>query len=196
MLVIIDRGHGIDTKGKRSPDGLVFEWEWADKFANNLVKRLKADGVCVSKLVKDANDVPLMNRVHKANLDAECAGVENTLLLSVHCNAQNTGNGIPLNARGFNAFVAPNASYNSRWFARELQAEMWKAGYRGNRADSEYLLGNFAICRDVKCPAVLAEYLFMTNSEDVKMLLSDEHRNKMLAITVDVIERYINKFKV
>ena len=51
--IIIDNGHGIDTKGKRSPvwpDGSqLLEWEFNRDIANRLKEQLKVTGCLYGK---------------------------------------------------------------------------------------------------------------------------------------------------
>jgi N-acetylmuramoyl-L-alanine amidase len=43
------------------------------------------------------------------------------------------------------------------------------------------------------CPAVLTENLFMDNKEDVKLLLSEEGKNKIVNLHVKGILTYLDK---
>ena len=40
MVILTDPGHGIDTLGKRSPDGKLRECKYAREIAAEVVKRL------------------------------------------------------------------------------------------------------------------------------------------------------------
>ena len=50
MKVLIDNGHGENTKGKRSPDGKLREYAWTREIADMLVLELgkmgKGDNRC------------------------------------------------------------------------------------------------------------------------------------------------------
>ena len=50
-LIIIDNGHGKETKGKCSPGGQLQEWAWARKSARVLAGILKASGFRCSLIV-------------------------------------------------------------------------------------------------------------------------------------------------
>ena len=41
MVILLDAGHGVDTLGKRSPDGRLREYKYAREIAAEVVKRLK-----------------------------------------------------------------------------------------------------------------------------------------------------------
>ena len=84
--VILSPGHGIDTKGKRSPDGSLEEW----RFNRALVKKI-AEGLDEAKvpyilLDMGATDVTLQGRVARANTFGK-----NCLYISVHGNAAVSG---------------------------------------------------------------------------------------------------------
>ena len=51
IKVLLDNGHGIDTAGKRSPDGKLREYDWSRKTANVTLSILKERGVDVELLV-------------------------------------------------------------------------------------------------------------------------------------------------
>lgn len=46
MKILIDNGHGIDTKGKRSPDGRLLEYAQNRLLAGCIVYGLTARGWC------------------------------------------------------------------------------------------------------------------------------------------------------
>ena len=45
MKVLIDNGHGENTKGKRSPDGKLREYAWTREIADMLVLELGKMGI-------------------------------------------------------------------------------------------------------------------------------------------------------
>ena len=44
MKILIDNGHGIQTKGKRSPDGKFLEYAYTREIARQVARR--SDSVC------------------------------------------------------------------------------------------------------------------------------------------------------
>ena len=44
MIILIDNGHGVNTPGKCSPDGLFREYRYTREIAAEVVKRLRAAG--------------------------------------------------------------------------------------------------------------------------------------------------------
>lgn len=192
MKVLIDAGHGLETPGKRSLDGTFREAVWAREFAVLLERKLIAEGITAMRITPEESDVTLAERVRRVNKLCNENPDEKFLLLSIHCNAAAVGYGNWMSARGYNSFVSINSSSKSRRFASVLQANMWQAGYKGNRAENPrgYCIGNLAICRDTKCPAVLAECLYMTNDADLALLRDAKHVNNMAEVFVKSIKYY------
>lgn len=192
MKVLIDNGHGLETRGKRSLDGTFREAVWAREFAVLLERKLMAEGITAIRITPEDMDVVLDERVCRVNKLCDENPDEDFLLLSIHCNAAQVGYGNWMAARGFESFVSFNSSAKSRRFASVLQANMWNAGYKGNRAQNGrgFCVQNLAICRDTKCPAVLAECLYMTNDADLELLRDARHVNNMAEIFVKSIKYY------
>lgn len=189
-LVIVDNGHGRETARKRSPDGRLREWEWTRHMAREIRQRLLLRDVACALLVPEDYDMPLRERCRIANAMATS---RRAVLLSVHVNA--AGNGEKWkDARGFSAYVAPNASVSSERLARLLCAESIRAGFGGNRAlpSEGFWRGNFAICRDTCCPAVLSECLFMDNHADLSLLLSEPGFDAIAGFHVEALLKYFN----
>ena len=55
MKVLIDNGHGENTKGKRSPDGKLREYAWTREIADMLVLELGKMGIDAERVVKGDN---------------------------------------------------------------------------------------------------------------------------------------------
>lgn len=195
MKVLIDNGHGLETRGKRSLDGTFREAVWAREFAKLLEVKLIVEGITAIRITPEDMDVVLDERVCRVNKLCDENPDEDFLLLSIHCNAAQVGYGNWMAARGFESFVSFNSSAKSRRFASVLQANMWNAGYKGNRAQNGrgFCVQNLAICRDTECPAVLAECLYMTNDADLALLRDEKHVNNMAEIFVKSIKYYRNE---
>ncbi len=104
IKVLLDNGHGIDTAGKRSPDGKLREYDWNRKTANVTLSILKERGVDVELVVPEITDIPLSERSLRANAIAKAFGASNVVYVSVHVNA--AGNSHQwMKARGWPVFV-------------------------------------------------------------------------------------------
>ncbi|MCM1516021.1 MAG: N-acetylmuramoyl-L-alanine amidase [Paraprevotella sp.] len=190
--IILDNGHGCNTFGKCSPDKRLLEYKWARDMVQRIAKKLQAKGIAVHILVPETTDTSLKVRTQRVNQLCGQHGTKNCLLVSVHNNAAG-GDGKWHNATGWSGFVAPNASSNSKRLAQLLYAEAVKAGLKGNRCvpASKYWVGNFAIVRDTKCPAVLTENLFMDNQQECGYLLSEQGKETLAQLHVNAILNYI-----
>ena len=92
MKILIDNGHGIDTKGKRSPDGRLLEYAQNRLLAGRIVSALQARGLDASLLVPEETDISLPERCRRVNEWCRKLGKDNVLLISIHCNAVLTEN--------------------------------------------------------------------------------------------------------
>lgn len=193
MIILIDNGHGYDTKGKCSPDGRIREYAWARDVAKRLQAKLKQNGLDARLIVTEQNDISLTERCRRVNDICKTVGSKNCLLVSIHINAAGA-DGKWHTASGFSGWVAPNASDSSKRFARLLHIEAVKLGLGGNRSvpPERYWIGNWKICRDTNCPAVLTENLFQDNLKEVDYLLSETGKNTIVEMHYQAIKNYIS----
>lgn len=119
MKVLIDNGHGVDTAGKRSPDGSLREYKYTREIAARVVAELKKQGCDAEQLVPEEDDISLRERCRRVNEICSSEGARNVLLVSVHCNAAGDGSGW-MTARGWSAHVSLNAGAQSKKLAREI----------------------------------------------------------------------------
>ena len=85
MKILIDNGHGIDTKGKRSPDGRLLEYAQNRLLAGRIVTAFQARGLDASLLVPEETDISLPERYRRVNEWCRQLGKDNVLLISIHC---------------------------------------------------------------------------------------------------------------
>lgn len=192
MVILADAGHGIDTLGKRSPDGRLREYKYAREIAAEVVKRLKTMDYNAQQLVTEENDISLGTRCKRVNDICKHFGASNVLVVSVHCNAAGA-DGKWHDARGWQACVSLNASAKSKQLASYLfdAAQAQGLKMRSPKPGQKWWAQNLAICRDTNCPAVLTENLFQDNLADVEYLLSDEGRDAIVNLHVNGIINYI-----
>ena len=197
MKILVDNGHGVETPGKRSPDGRLREYQYCRDIAAALVERLKAAGYDAQLLVPEIRDVPLNKgtdtRVKRVNNICAQLGAANVLLVSIHNNAAGS-KGQWLTARGWSGYVAQNASANSKRLAGCLADAAAAQGLKVRKplATQKYWVQSLAICRETKCPAVLTENLFQDNRQDVDFLLSDAGRAAIVQLHFVGILNYLN----
>lgn len=195
LLVIIDNGHGANTKGKCAPDKSLYEWKWTREIALHLYKQLTLNGYDSVLLVPEDKDISLSERVKREKnitKQAKKAGKE-TCLISIHIDAAGK-DGKWKTARGLSVRVSPESSENSKKLAQLLYAEAEARGLQGDRyvPKEKYWIGDYTILNDTSCPAVLTENLFQDNKEDVEYLLSDKGKLEIVDLHFDAIIKYIN----
>ena len=197
MKILIDNGHGVNTPGKRSPDGRLREYRYCRDIAAALCTKLLAAGYDAELIVQEETDVPLNSgkdsRVNRVNKVCKMLGASNCLLVSIHCNAAGSG-GQWLEARGWSVFVAQNASANSKRLAECLAdaAALQGLKIRKPLPTQKYWVKSLAMCRDTNCPAVLTENLFQDNRQDVEYLLSPAGKAAIVQLHFAGIVNYLS----
>jgi N-acetylmuramoyl-L-alanine amidase len=112
------------------------------------------------------------------------------LYVSIHNNA--AGNGKEWkNAQGWSVYVYRKASEKSRKLAEYLFDECKGLKTRKETPSRKYWESGLYVCKNTNCPAVLTENFFQDNKDDVKFLLSDEGKKKIIDIHVNGIINYI-----
>lgn len=187
--VLIDPGHGVDTKGKHSPDGKLREYKWAREMAKRLSIRLAQMNIPYHILVPEETDISLKERCKRANAIAK---KEKCILVSIHCNAAGA-DGKWHTAHGWSVFVSLNASGASKALASMMAVSAEGYGVKVRKPDQlhGYWQQNLAMCRDTSCPAVLVENMFQDNKEDVAFLMSEEGKVTLCEIMVEGICNYL-----
>lgn len=192
MKILIDNGHGVNTAGKRSPDGRLIEGVYARDIARRLAQELEEQGIHYALVTPEKDDVSIRTRVYRAN-DLHRWSSEGSLLISLHSDAaSNTGWS---EAKGMSVLVAPNASNNTKKFAHILYNVFAEKGipvrkYNGNA--KPYWTRSLPIIRDTIMPAVLIEMFFHTNREQVDWALSDAGRTALTNALLAAVRQYAN----
>lgn len=169
MIILLDNGHGLETPGKRSPDGHFREYAYNRYLAFRIREQLTALGLDARLLVPEREDI------------------------SIHVNA--AGNGQQwMDARGWNCFTTAGqtkadalATYLYEAAKMHLPGHQIRKDYTDGDPDIEK---NFYILRHTSCPAVLTENLFMDNRDDVALLESAEGSQAIVDLHVEGICRH------
>lgn len=197
MKILIDNGHGSNTAGKRSPDGLFREYAYTREIAAEVSYRLRRLGYNCELLVPELFDVSLIERVHRVNVKCQTYGASNVLLVSIHCNA--AGNGKEwMNGRGWEAWTSPGQTEGDKLaeclYQSALNVFAPGTPLRSDWGDGDFDKENhFTILSKTLCPAVLTENFFMDNKADVAYMLSDEGKEAIVRCHVDGIKKYIDE---
>ncbi|MCG7345295.1 N-acetylmuramoyl-L-alanine amidase [Sporosarcina sp. ACRSL] len=160
VKIALDAGHGINTPGKRTPDG-EFEWTFNNAVLLACVERLNTyQDVSILRLDDPTGrtDVPLRKRTDKAN----AWGAD--VLVSIHHNADK---GVWATHGGVETYVAPNASKASRDIAAIVHPRIVAAmGLRNRGVKTK----NLHMTRESRMPAILTEGGFMDSTVDIKAM--------------------------
>lgn len=195
MKILIDNGHGENTKGKRSPDGVLREYAYAREIAEAVERELRSRGYDAERIVHETMDVPLQERARRVNEVCGKLGTKNVILVSIHCNAAGDGSNW-MQARGWSAYTSKGKTK-----ADDLANCLYDAArkfFSGLKIREDMSDGdpdweeNFYILSKTKCPAVLTENFFQDNKEDVAYLLSADGKQAVINTHVKGIINYIN----
>jgi N-acetylmuramoyl-L-alanine amidase len=184
---ILDAGHGglhpetgeYQTRGKRSPvfpstsnygGEVLYEGVRNRQVLKCLKELLEENDISYSVISDEWKDIPLSERVSKANKIAETT--TNCLYLSIHHNAYGKGWN---NAHGISTYHFPKSNKGFRLagiFQNKIVNEMdWRN--RGVKS------ANFYVLKYTKMPSVLTENGFMSNLKEAEVLMSDEGSYKV-----------------
>lgn len=176
MKILLENGHGgvingvYQTAGKRSPiweDGRqLFEGEFNRKIVEGLEELCIKHGIDHHVLVPELQDVPLSERVRRAN---KLHKKEDCLLVSIHANA---GGGT-----GFEVFTSVGKT-KSDGYAQIMIEALKKLPLRlrkDTRDGDEDKEAHFYILKNTSCPAMLIECAFMDTYEPDCRLMMEEH---------------------
>ena len=196
MKVLIDPGHGIDTPGKRSPDGQFLEYLWNRQIADMLLERLVVMGIDASLVVTETNDVTLRNRVNRVNTICNKVGASNVLLVSIHANAAGNGSSW-MNAKGWSCYTSKGKTKSDQVaeclydaFEEEFPERKIRKDLSDGDKDWEE---NFYVLDKSRCPAVLLENFFYDNKEECAWMLQEETKRRIASAAAKGIAKYVGK---
>ena len=196
MKILIDPGHGIDTPGKRSPDGLFREYLWNRQVADLILEGLVSAGVDASLVVTETNDVSLRNRVNRVNTICNRLGASNVLLVSIHANAAGNGSAW-MNAKGWSCYTSRGKTKSDQ--VAECLYDAFEAEFQDRKIRKDMSDGdrdweeNFYVLQKSKCPTVLLENFFYDNREECAWMLQEETKKRIASAAVKGIIKYIKK---
>lgn len=200
-LFLLDPGHGgIDPKtgkyvtaGKRSPkfdDGSVL-YEGVNNriIVGMLQEALEKDGIDSINIVDSYVDVPLGERVRRAN---ELGREHKCVYISIHSDA--FGNGRDwVSPSGLSVYTSKGQT-KSDIFADHVVKELmcnfeeevkWRLDRTDGDLDKE---ANFYVLRKTSMPAILCELGFHTNKEEATKMLTLEWKNNVVKSIMDAIK--------
>lgn len=200
-VIILDYAHGIDTPGKRSPDGSHREYLWSRQRGAAIALMLRSLGYRVELSNPGDKESGLPARMAFAkNLRVEPSQVK--LMLPLHNNAAGSG-ALWMSARGIELWTGTGEDHADR--AADIAFQVLRkffpsALFRMNlnkdlQRDKE---GNLALCKIPGVYTLFFEYLFQDNKEDVLNLKNPVENKRFEDAVVDIVEMfelYISKQK-
>ena len=194
MLILIDPGHGIDTPGKRSPDGKFLEYLWNRQIADLLLDRFMIMGIDASLVVTETNDISLSTRVQRVNKVCSKVGASNVILLSIHSNAAGDGSKW-MSAQGWSCYTSKGDTKSdviAECLYDAFETEFAEKKIRKDMSDGDRdWEENFYVLQKSKCPAVLLENFFYDSRDECTWLLKDETKERIADAIVKGIVQYI-----
>jgi N-acetylmuramoyl-L-alanine amidase len=168
--IILDAGHASVTAGKRSADGSLLEWEFNNDMQYRLKKRLEQLGFTVYLVnphPEKGSEVSLGTRCKLANDYWVKLGKPNCLYVSLHANAAGA-----TSARGVEVFTSVNCSSKSTKAAEKVCSSIFKDVYAIDKGfkNRGVKKNNFYVVKHTNCPAILIEYAFYSNKQDLAIL--------------------------
>lgn len=189
-LIACDDGHGMETPGKRTPPlscdltfngkvrkkgSIIHENEFNQIIMNKFIKGCKRCGINTLEVAPTDKDVALATRVNLAN------SKNANLYVSFHGNALR-GDKFQIGAYGLVVIKHENCQAKTTEFANNVYSYL-KDGVKwhsnggtkyGVRKDKDISGFSLYVLKNTKMPAILVEYGFMDNIEDVKLMVTDE----------------------
>lgn len=181
MKIVVDAGHGFETPGKRSVDGMG-EYEFnriVAKYAKEMLEQY--ENVEVFFTHSDGRDVPLIERTdiaNELNVDA---------FISIHANAYGTGGWN--SADGIETYVYTSKPKEAYELAKIVQDYLVK---KTGRDDRGVKTANFHVLRETRMTAILCECGFMTNKEEAELLKQDQYRQTCAKAIVKGLVKFYN----
>jgi N-acetylmuramoyl-L-alanine amidase len=216
MIILIDNGHGADTKGKCSPDGKLREYKYARQIAVEVEKELKSLGYDARRVVMEENDISLSERARRVNDVCAKHEASNVCLVSIHCNASGA-DGKWHFAGGWSGWTSPGKTKGDDlaeclYDAAEVALKGYVDGFQTMKDSGKYTSAQkpiridmadgdrdyeakFYMLTKTRCAACLTENLFQDTKADVDFLLSDEGRVAIRDLHVQGIINFINRDK-
>lgn len=182
IVIALDAGHGYNTLGKRcmkklDPDQ-TREWYLNDRILDLVEGKLRKYD-CVVLRVGDTTgrkDISLSARVKAAN------AANSAVYISMHHNAGLYGR----TGGGTVVFHYSNNTVRNNQATSLYNCIVRRTGLVGNRAQT-VVKKNFYVLKHTNMPAFLVENGFMDSSEDVPIILSQEHAINTAEAVVDFL---------
>lgn len=195
LVIILDPAHGEEVPGKRSPDGLHREYAWSRDIITLIKPILEAKGFKVYISNPTIKEIGLSKRVKFAT-DLQVEPSERKLLISFHNNAAGSDNKWH-SARGVEVYTSEAVTLSdvfSTIALKQLSKDFPSITFRygGTNPDDLDKDANFTVISGKGYYAILVEWLFQDNHQDVEMLRSRQVNMAFVDSMVKAIETMDN----
>lgn len=198
LVIILDPAHGEEVPGKRSPDGKHREYKWSRDICKSLEQELIAHNFKVVFTNTTEQEIGLSKRKNFAT-NLEISSGEIKFLVSIHNNAAGNGNNW-MQARGFEIFTTKGQTVSDKFASiifKGLEKDFPNIKARKDMADGdEDKEDNFTVLMGSGYYAVLIEWLFQDNQQDVELLANDITNKlfvKSLVTSLEYIDDNLDK---
>lgn len=196
IIIILDPAHGVDVKGKSSPNGKHREFLWSRLRVKSLRSILTGLGYEVYVTTESENEPGLSKR---RNFATQIRKGKRKLLLSLHNNAAGSDDKW-MDARGVEVYTTPGitkADICADYILKQFKKDFPEIKMRYNRdayleRDKE---SKFTVLMGADYMGVLVEWLFQDNKDDVELLMDSEMNRRFESSIVEAIENINNYFK-
>lgn len=180
-VVTIDAGHGIDTAGKRTPDG-IREWTLNDAIADIVQRVLEENNIETIRIDDETGmrDISLIDRTNCIN------NIQPDLHLSIHHNALTDGQWGEWT--GTEAFVKTPQSRANNLAQNIVNSISNTTGLnnRGVKYDSLHMT------REVNVPSVLVEVGFMDSTIDYNVITNTQQQEEIGKTIANEVLNWLN----
>lgn len=184
LIIILDPAHGSDVMGKASPDGSHREYVWSRHICKLLSEALKSQGYEVYFTNTQDIEIGLTRRQKIAN-EIKCPVGYKKLLISPHNNAAGS-EGKWLKATGYEVWTSKGTTSSDKYaqiFLENLKEDFPKYKSRGLKES------NFTVLMGNTYSAILLEWMFQDNLEDVGVLKDDKVNGSLVNSLVKSINQ-------
>jgi N-acetylmuramoyl-L-alanine amidase len=168
-LIVIDAGHGGSDPGAKASSG-VLEKDVTLAYAQELADALIAGGAAV-KMIRTTDTAVSLN-------DRAASVAHAALLLSIHTAAAPTAS-----RSGIRLYI-PKDDPASEQVATLLAAQLLELGTKLTPTQQ----ADFAVFRDLPCPAVMVELGHLTNADDALLMTDPDFQRQATAAMVMALQ--------
>lgn len=179
ITIILDAAHGEEVPGKRSPDDKFREYKWSRDIIKELIPKLKSLGYDVFESNSTTKEIGLSQRAANANK----ISAPKKVFISLHVNAAGMGTEW-MSARGYSVYTTKgktNSDTVAEVIMKQFALNFPELKARVDKSDGDLdHEENFTVLVKTNCPAVLIEWNFQDNREDVAILTNESYNNRFV----------------